>query len=110
MRLMQAVNAQEALLLDALDGHEAHARARGGLADGLRIVGVVLAAVSLQAVGREETGGVHRLNLYHALGQIGPGSCNLVHGLPLCRFGLTSRTQSWHPIPSLDCGKSLRII
>lgn len=54
MRLMQAVHAQQALLLDALDGDEAHVRAAGGLADGGGIVGVVLAAVAFAAVGRSQ--------------------------------------------------------
>jgi hypothetical protein len=46
----QPVHAQHALLLDALDGHEEHLRAPRGLADGLRVVGVVLAAGTLAAM------------------------------------------------------------
>jgi hypothetical protein len=52
--LAQAVHAQHALLLDGLHGHEAHARARGGLADRCGVVRVVLAGRALAAVGLDE--------------------------------------------------------
>lgn len=42
--LTQPVHAQHALLIDGLHRDEAHRRARGGLADRRRVVGVVLAA------------------------------------------------------------------
>ena len=53
----QTVNAQHALLLDALDGHEMHLRARGGFADGARIIGVVFATLALQPLGRHQVRG-----------------------------------------------------
>ena len=46
----QAVDAQHALLLNALDSYEADLRAAGCLADG-GVVGVVLAAFALHPVG-----------------------------------------------------------
>ena len=54
--LAQPVDAQQALLLDALDGHESHARARGSLADRGRVVGVVLTAAPLHAIRHDEVG------------------------------------------------------
>lgn len=57
MRLTQAVHAQQALLFDGLDGNEVHVRAASGLADGGRIVGVVLAGLALQAVRGHQMGG-----------------------------------------------------
>jgi len=53
----QAVHAQEALLIDGLDGNEMHVWAPSGLADGSGIVGVVLAGLTLQAVRSDEVGG-----------------------------------------------------
>ena len=47
----QAVDAQHALLLNALDSYEAHLRAAGCLADGGGVVGVVLAAFALSRYG-----------------------------------------------------------
>lgn len=46
-----------ALLLDALDGHEAHLWAGDGLADGGGVGRVVLAAPAREAVGGDELGG-----------------------------------------------------
>ena len=53
----QAVRAQHALLLDALDGHEVHLRPAGGFADRRGVVGVVLAAGALAAVRADELRG-----------------------------------------------------
>ncbi|MCY1235239.1 hypothetical protein D9M72_478470 [compost metagenome] len=55
--LSQAVDAQHALLLHALDRHEVHVRARGRLADRSGIVGVVLAALALEAIRHDVRGG-----------------------------------------------------
>jgi len=41
------------LLLDALDGHEVHLRARSGFADRCGIVGAVLAAGALAPVSAD---------------------------------------------------------
>ena len=53
----QAVDAQQALLLHRLDGHEVHRRAAGRLTYGGRVVGVVLAASALAAVRRHQMSG-----------------------------------------------------
>ena len=53
----QAVHAQHALLLDALDGHEVHLRPAGGFADRRGVVGVVLAAHTLAAIRADELRG-----------------------------------------------------
>ena len=51
------MHAQDALLLHGLDRNEMHVRAARRLADGSRIVGVVLAALALQAIGRDQVSG-----------------------------------------------------
>jgi Phage integrase, N-terminal SAM-like domain len=50
--LAKPVHDQHALLLDALDGHEAHVRPTGRLADGSGVVGVVLARGAFGTVRR----------------------------------------------------------
>ena len=50
------MHAQQALLLDALDRNKAHVRAARRLADGRSVVGVVLAAVALGAIGGGQVG------------------------------------------------------
>jgi hypothetical protein len=55
--LAQAVHAQQALLLDGLDGHEVHVGTACRFTDCGGIVGVVLAGLALQPVGRDEVGG-----------------------------------------------------
>jgi hypothetical protein len=54
---LKPVHAQHALLLDALDRHEVHLRARGGFADRSGIVGVVLTAGALAPVRADELRG-----------------------------------------------------
>jgi hypothetical protein len=51
-----AMDHQDGLLLEALDGHEGHARAASSLTHCGRIISVVLADTSLLAIGRDETG------------------------------------------------------
>ncbi len=55
--LAQAVHAQHALLLDALDRNEEHLRPSGGFTNGRGVVGVVLAAAALPAVGADQLRG-----------------------------------------------------
>ncbi len=50
----QAVHAQHALLGQRLGRHEVHVRSRSSLADGCRIVGVVLATLALDPIRRDE--------------------------------------------------------
>jgi hypothetical protein len=55
--LAGAVHHELALLVGALEGHEAHLRAGDGFADSRRVGGVVLAALAREAIGGNELGG-----------------------------------------------------
>ena len=68
----QAVHAQQRLLLRRLDGHKAHAGARGCFADGGCVVGVILAALALHAVRPHEVAGNEPRIKAHLLQSPGP--------------------------------------
>ena len=68
--------------------------------------------VTLQLLGHDHsTRRIHRVNLDHPLRQVDADTCNLAHGLTDFPFPLQIDfdNQSWHSMPVLDCGKSLRI-